>query len=256
MFGYWGRLLRVNLTTGQVRKQPYGKQFAREYLGDSGFAARLIADNVPADVGPLDDASAIVFAVGPLTGLPVPGADCCHVATISPETGQFEQSNFAGDFAAAQKRTGFDAIVITGHAARPVYLHIGERRATLEDATDFWDKSPEEANPLLEEDEPSGAVAISIGPAGAGTLLPCGVAAVMANKKLKGIVAIGRKKTQLARADQVKALLADSQTEETDPEQVELLGHVTGWDIDKPELEQIAERIHNLERQINTQRGA
>jgi aldehyde:ferredoxin oxidoreductase len=224
MFGYWGRILKVNLSTGEVRKQPYDKRFARTYLGGNGFAARLLADNVAAGVDPLDDASAIVFAVGPLTGTPVWGSSRCHVAAISPLTGLFADSNFGGDFAVGLKRSGFDAIFITGRADRPVCLQIDERRATIEDAAELWGRTTEEANHAMQEGVGGDAVAASIGPAGEvqvpfacivgsgrrpGIAGRCGMGAVMGSKMLKGIVATGRKQTQMARVEKVKAFLAE-----------------------------------------------
>ena len=50
--------------------------------------------------------SALVFAVGPLTGSPVRGTGRGQLAAISPQTGFFADLNFGGHLASALKGTG------------------------------------------------------------------------------------------------------------------------------------------------------
>src|SRR5437870_12174638 len=78
----------------------------------------------------------LIFAVGPATDTPLPGATRCFVGTQSPLTGLFFDSTFGGMFAAMQKRAGFEAITITGRAPQPVYLLVHEHGAELKPATD------------------------------------------------------------------------------------------------------------------------
>ncbi|MEA2015047.1 MAG: aldehyde ferredoxin oxidoreductase N-terminal domain-containing protein [Thermodesulfobacteriota bacterium] len=87
MFEHSGRYLKVNLSTGMITEETYGDAFARMYLGGNGFAAKLVYDNVPPAVAPLDPENAIVFAVGPLAGTPIWGTSRGHVASISPLNG-------------------------------------------------------------------------------------------------------------------------------------------------------------------------
>ena len=166
MFGHSGRYLKVNLSSGTITEKTYDDTFARMYLGGNGFAAKLIYDNVPPAVDPLDPENAIVFAVGPLTATSIWGTSRGHVASISPLTGLFADSNFGGDFPVVQKRTGFDAIFITGKAENPLYLYVSEKGAKLRDASSIWGKTTEESNNILQGKEGKGAIAASIGPAG------------------------------------------------------------------------------------------
>jgi aldehyde:ferredoxin oxidoreductase len=126
MKGYGGRILFVDVTRGTSSVETLGEEIARALVGGNGLAARLLLDHVPAGVDPYDAANAVVFAVGPVTDTTVPGNSRACVASKSPLTGLFFDSTFGGRWPATMKRTGFDAIVITGQATAPVYLKVGE----------------------------------------------------------------------------------------------------------------------------------
>jgi len=224
MFGHNGKILRVNLSTGKIKEEKYAAEFARAYLGGNGFAASLIYEGVPAEADALGEDNAVVFAVGPLTDTPVWGTARGHLAALSPLTGFFADSNFGGKFANAQKRSGFDAIYITGKSEGPVYLAVSEEGDELKSATELWGMTTEETNRRLQEKEGKDSIAASIGPAGENLVLFAsvigggsrpgaagrgGIGAVMGSKKLKAVVASGSKKTELAEPEKLEALLAE-----------------------------------------------
>lgn len=122
MRGYGGRVLHVDLGRGSGRVEPLDETTARAYIGGNGLAVRLLYDAIPPGVDPFDPASALVFAVGPVTDTTVPGNSRACVAGKSPLTGLFFDSTFGGRFPATLKRTGFDAVLITGRARSPSYL--------------------------------------------------------------------------------------------------------------------------------------
>jgi hypothetical protein len=134
MFGHHGGVLKVNLGSGRMDREQFGEDFARKFLGGNGLCAKLIYDNVPPDADPLGPDNAIVLTVGPVTDTPIWGSSRGHLAAISPQTGLFADSNFGGKFAVVQKRTGFDAIFISGIADKPVYLLVTEDGAEIKDA--------------------------------------------------------------------------------------------------------------------------
>ena len=166
MFGHNGKLLKVDLSTNEITEESYDESFARMFLGGNGLAAKFIYDTVPSGADPLGPENAVVFSVGPLTDTPVWGTSRGHMAAISPITGFFADSNFGGRFAVTQKRTGFDALCITGKAAKPVYLVVTEEGARIREASSLWGKTTEEAIEQLQEQEGDGATCASIGPAG------------------------------------------------------------------------------------------
>ena len=225
MFGHCGKILRVNLSSAEILVEKYTDDFARAFLGGNGFAAKLIYDHVPADADPYAEENAIVFAVGPLTDTPVWGTSRGQVAAISPQTGFFADSSYGGDFPYMQKRTGFDAIFISGKASQPVYLLVDETGAEIKNAAELWGLGTLEANSILQLKESAGAISASIGPAGenrvvfaniicggtrAGAAGRAGMGAVMGSKKLKAVVVKGRGKTTLARADKLKLFLSEN----------------------------------------------
>src|SRR5437764_5452365 len=129
MKGYGGRILIVDLTSGTSRIVPLAPETARAFLGGNGLAAKLLWEHVPAGVDAFDPANAIVFAVGPVTDTTVPGNSRACVVAKSPLTNLFFDSTFGGRFPATLKRTGFDAVIITGRAAGPGYLLVTEQAA-------------------------------------------------------------------------------------------------------------------------------
>ncbi|HUV08321.1 MAG TPA: aldehyde ferredoxin oxidoreductase family protein [Spirochaetia bacterium] len=213
MHGYNGKILFVDLSTGAIREEAFDESFARTFLGGNGFAAKLIHDRVPAKAEPTGEENGLVIATGPLTGTPVWGTSRGHVASLSPQSGMFADSNFGGNFGTALKRAGVDALYISGRSETPLYLLVSEGRCELKDAGELWGKPTGEAMALLEEKEGREAVSAVIGPAGEnlvsfanivfggvrrGMAGRCGMGAVMGSKGLKAVVAAGRKNTETA----------------------------------------------------------
>lgn len=222
MLGYMGTLLKVNLSNGDIRREPFDKTFARTFLGGNGFAAKIIYDTVPADVEPFSEHNAVVFAFGPLNGTSVWGTGRGHVASISPQTGYFADSNFGGDFATMLKKTGVDAVAIYGKAASPVYLCLDGDTITIKDAGDLWGKTTEETHQLLIEKEGDGIESAVIGPAGEHQVLfaniMCsgnrisaagrgGLGAILGSKNCKAIVARGNRRIEVADQETLSACL-------------------------------------------------
>jgi len=223
-YGSMGNILSIDLSTGSTRSESFSDDFARTFIGGNGFAAKLINDNVPSNVQPLDAENAVAIAVGPLTDTPLWGTSRTHTAFISPQTGLFFDSNFGGDFAVAQKRTGFNAVIIQGKASKPAYLFVGEAGAEIRDASHVWGKTTEETIEILQRECGRGSVCAAIGPAGErkisfanlvsggsrlGTAGRGGQGAVLGSKNLKAIVVRGGLKAAVADIKGLKAFLKE-----------------------------------------------
>jgi aldehyde:ferredoxin oxidoreductase len=222
MRGYGGRILFVDAGSGQTRVEPVTEALARRYLGGNGFAARLLLDYVPAGVDPYDPANAVVFAVGPITDTTIPGNSRACVAAKSPLTGLFFDSTFGGRWPCTMKRTGFDAIVITGRAKEPVYIKVTEQGAALEPARALWGKTTRDTVQAIQAVEGGECDVMAIGPAGEhrvrfasmGTYWKNregfsgrgGLGAVLGAKNVKAVAVLGARKTEVADAALLKAL--------------------------------------------------
>src|SRR5918994_5456684 len=155
MKGYGGRVLFVDCTTGASRSEPLTEDAARALLGGNGLAARILYDHVPAGVDAFDPANAVVFAVGPVTDTTVPGNSRACAAAKSPLTNLFFDSTFGGRFPATLKRTGFDAVMLTGRAPAPSYVVVTEAGAEVKPATRLWGQTTRDAvNALVAAEVP------------------------------------------------------------------------------------------------------
>src|SRR5215475_13453128 len=166
MRGYGGRILYIDVTSGVSRVETVSEPMARSLLGGNGFAARLLLDTVPAGIDAYDAANAVVFAVGPVTDTTVPGNSRACVASKSPLTGFFFDSTFGGRFPATMKRTGFDAIVITGCSPAWAYLKVTEDGAELRPAETLWGRTTRDTVHAIQSVEGGDTDVMAIGPAG------------------------------------------------------------------------------------------
>ena len=126
MFGVHGRYLRVDLATGEHAAEPIPPVVAERLIGGAGLAAWLLHRHCPPGADPLGPENPLVFAVSPFIGTGITTASKIAVAAKSPQTGMVGDSLSSSYLAIALKRTGFDALVVTGHAASPALLVIDD----------------------------------------------------------------------------------------------------------------------------------
>jgi len=199
-FGYAGRILVIDLISGTTFEEPTSR-YAERFLGGRGFAAKLYWDSVPPAVGPLEPGNILVFATGPLAGVPVVGGSrwqvCGKSPAIAPAT--FCHGNFGGMWGAELKFAGYDAVAVTGKSTRPVYAYIRGTEVSLRDASHLWGKGAVGAQQALKEELGRSVKVVAIGPAGENMAVMAnlvadndatgsiGLGAVMGSKKLKAI---------------------------------------------------------------------
>lgn len=226
MKGWLGRILWVDLSSGKTQVQTYSGDYANNYVGGRGFAARILWDYAPAGVAPLSPQNLVVFAAGPLTGLPGPSTGKLVVATKSPLTHGYGDGNVGTRAAIEMRRAGFDAVVIKGKAEKPVYLYVENEKAEMLNAEDIWGLDTFSAERKLLEKHGKTAGVLVIGPAGErlvayATVISqegrsggrVGVGAVMGSKNLKAVVFKGSEKVEVADQDALRRLAADSYKE-------------------------------------------
>jgi aldehyde:ferredoxin oxidoreductase len=223
MHGYMGKILRVDLDAGELRDVPLCEEYARAFVGGSGLAARYIYDMVDGDTDPLGADNPLVFMTGPLVGTPMPSAGRCSVCALSPLTRIWGESNTGGFFGPELRFAGYDGIIVTGWAEKPVWLSIVEGQAELHAAADLWGSDSYTAQEQVRGalGEPKAHVAC-IGPAGENRVLMAavmndhgraagrtGMGAVMGSKNLKAIGVRGKAKVTLADPEAFKAVVRD-----------------------------------------------
>lgn len=216
MNGWMGKILRVNLNTGQCADQELDVSILKNYIGGRGLAAKLLMDEMSPSIDPFSPENRLIFATGPLTGTGAPTGGRYMVVTKSPLTGGIAFCNSGGRFGCRLKSTGYDLVIIEGRAAEPVYLVIIDSEVQLKPANHLWGKTTHETEDIIRNEIASTGWSrkcsiASIGMAGEKKVLyaavindkhraaaRCGAGAVMGSKNLKAIVACGTRKISLA----------------------------------------------------------
>lgn len=223
--GYMGRILYVDLTTEQTRVESLDPYLARSIIGGSGLAVSLLLQLGADKVEPLDPESPLIFAVGPLAGTRVPLSGRFVVAARSPLTGLYGEAESGNSFAVGLKAAGYDALVVTGRAERPVYLSINDDQVQIRPADHLWGQDTFAAGEAVQQEtHPRAGVAL-IGQGGE-NLVPmagiiadvpdaraaarCGMGAVMGSKRLKAIAAHGTRPTAVAEPDRLDKAIKSS----------------------------------------------
>lgn len=214
--GYFGRILEVDLTAGDIRVGPLDPGLAAGHLGGRGLAVALLARTMDPTSDPLGPGNAVAIASSPLAGTEAPTAGAAFMAFKSPLTGTLGLANSGPSWGAAFKGAGLDALVIKGVSAEPVVLEISPEKVRLVPAGGLWGKTVGGTVAGLTGDAlaegPDGAWHIlAIGPAGENLVLYATVAgdpegsfgrggpgAVWGSKKLKAVMVRGGQKAAVA----------------------------------------------------------
>jgi len=219
-FGYAGKILRIDLSSGKISEMSTS-DYSGKFLGGRGIAAKIYWDEVPPEVGATDPDNRLIFATGPLAGVPVIAGSRWTICGKSPEpvTDKFSYGNLGGRWGAGLKFAGYDAVVVQGQSDIPVYLFIHDGIAELRDAIAIWGKGAIETREIIKGELGNSSRVVAIGPAGENMVVIAsmladndavctgGMGAVMGSKKLKAIVvAGGSKRGEVAEPDRLREL--------------------------------------------------
>lgn len=222
MFGYNGKVLRINLNDKTFKFEVLDIDKAKKYLGARGLGVKTLFDEVDPKIDPLSPDNKFIVATGPLTGTPVPTSGRFMVITKSPLTGTIAIANSGGKWGAELKAAGYDMLIVEGKSDTPVYVNIVDDKVEFKDASNVWGKLVLETTTMLQNETDSKAKVLCIGPAGE-KLSPMaaimndvdraagrgGVGAVMGSKNLKAIVVKGSGKVQLFDEEVVKKVASE-----------------------------------------------
>ena len=169
IYGYAGKMLRVNLTTGEISEEKFSQETLQKYVGGSGIGVKILYDEVPPSIDWSDPANKLIIASGPLGGTPFPGTGTLSFVTKGAMTNGVATSQANGLFGAYMRLSGYDGIILEGASPEWVSLHIDGDTAKLVDATHLYGLDTYETYRQVLQDlgkKEKDASTLSIGPSG------------------------------------------------------------------------------------------
>ena len=221
------KLLVIDLTEKKFLVEEIGPEFAREYIGGSGLAARLLYDRIRNDTDPLGPENPLIFMTGPMVGTSMPSAGRCTISARSPLTGYWGESNTGGFIGPELRFAGFDGVLINGRSADPCWVSIIDGKIEFHDASPLWGQDTYQTQESIREILGDKKVRVSCIGAGGENLVKMaaivndhgraagrtGMGAVMGSKNLKALAFRGRGKVSLADPAAYKKVVAEIQGE-------------------------------------------
>jgi aldehyde:ferredoxin oxidoreductase len=141
-FGGWtGKTLRVNLTTGKITTEDTIGRYKDVFGGGTGIGYKVLWDEVPPKTRCFDEGNKIVLAPGPLSGTSAPTSGRTSVTCLFPPAYPYDlvaTGHMGGHWGAELKYAGWDAVIIEGKSAKPVYLAIADSKVEIRDASHLW----------------------------------------------------------------------------------------------------------------------
>lgn len=217
-----GKLLRIDLSKGKIRRDELNKRWSEEYIGARGLGARYLFDEQTDRVIPLSAENTFIIMTGPFTGTAIPAGQKIEIITKSALTNTYLCSSVGGGFGRELKLAGWDGVIISGKAKNPVYVWINDERVEIRSAGHLWGKYCDETQLVVKEEVESRKAKVAcIGPAGERLVklasLQCGSrsagrggpGAIWGYKNLKAIAVRGTKEVEVADPDELKSYIKD-----------------------------------------------
>lgn len=215
--GYWGKILRVNLTNKTYAVEELPRETASLFLGGMGFAVHYLYKELAPGIDPLSPENKLAVFPGPFTGTNVPCSSRIAFAAKSPLTGALGVALSGGYFPAELKFAGFDGIIVEGKAEKPTYIFIQDGKVLFRNAQRMWGSTTSDCQVMIKHDLGDQNVRIAcIGPAGEKlSHMACiinerraagrkGLGAVMGSKNLKAIVVRGNQEVPIGNAEALR----------------------------------------------------
>lgn len=221
--GYFGKQLRISLDTKEASMEEIDSEVLKKYLGGVGYGARVLYDEIEKGIDPLSADNKIIFSTSPLTANNIPGGGSIMLCFKSPLTHIWGESRCGGDFGPDMRRAGFDALIIEGRAAEPVFLVINDDDVSLRPAGHMVGKKVTEKIAIIRDELNDPKISVMcIGPAGEklvkiATVMfahraagRCGGGAVMGSKNLMGIAVKGSHQAKVANPEKMKTAIKNA----------------------------------------------
>ncbi len=219
MEGFFGRLLRIDLSNQSWGWEAIPGNLIEDYFGGKGMGTFFLARETPPGIDSSDPQNPIIFSNGCFADLPIYGSSRYGIFTKSAQTGGYLECYGGGRTAILLSRTGNDSIIIKGKALNPVFLEISHEGVFFRDGSPVWGLSTDQSvETMLKEVGEPRASALVIGPAGESgvkfamvineggrSLGRGGLGAVWGSKRLKGVVFHGAEHRRSADPSRLKA---------------------------------------------------
>ncbi len=219
MHGWTGRILRINLTKLKASVQEFDSQFALNWLGGRGFAAKILWDELKPGTDPFSPENRLVFATGPLTAASLPSSGKLVVAAKSPLTGGYGDGNIGTWACVMLRKSGYDAMVVEGRAEKPTIVKVEDSKTEFLNAKDYWGLGTFQTERELKNKYGDVIGVVAIGQAGENKVKFAnvisqegrgggrpGMGAVMGSKNLKAVAIKGTKELPAADMTGLKKL--------------------------------------------------
>ncbi len=221
MFGWQGKILRIDLSGGTWRTEALPTYLMQEYIGGRGMSDRILFDEIDPRIDALSPENKLIFSTGPLTGSGAPSASRFMVSAKSPLSNCVSSPCCGGYFGSNLKYSGYDLLIFEGKSPEPVYVTILNDRVEILPALHLWGKESYETEKMIREDMKArfnldnwalNSMGIAnIGPAGENLVrFACimsdggraagrsGLGAVMGSKNIKAVAALGTGQVNIA----------------------------------------------------------
>jgi len=136
-----GKLLRINLSSGEITSEPLNEEWKNDYLGSRGLATKYLSEEIDPECDPLGPDNKMIMATGPLTGTMASTGGRYVVVTKGPLTNCVACSNSGGFIGNEIKNAGWDMLIFEGKSPNPVYLYLENDKAELLPADEIWGTS-------------------------------------------------------------------------------------------------------------------
>lgn len=222
--GITGKMLYIDLGTGDIRVEKTPTAAIAGFLGGRGLGAYIFSREVPFAVDPLAPGNQLIFTNGPMAGTMAPGNNKVNVTFKSPLTKTYSYSLCGGHWGPELKFAGYDALIIKGKSPRPVYLLIEDEKVEIRPAQHLWGRLIPETDIIIKQELGDHFIKVAcIGPAGEKlNRMACittewfrefgrgGAGAVMGSKNLKAIVVRGTGEVAVARPGEMAQLAEEA----------------------------------------------
>lgn len=211
-----GKIGFVNLSTGEIKTEVVSPEIKNRFLGGRGVDIYLLLTRLKAKTIPLSPDNVIAISTGLLTGTLAATSGRTHIAAKSPITSFLGGANLGGFFAPELRRAGFDHLVITGKARKPVYIFVDAGKISIHNASTTWGQTTANTQEILRKELGDDDIqTICIGPAGEHQIRFAsvmtrhqsgsgrdGMGAVFGSKNLKAVAARGKGGIQIAHPEE------------------------------------------------------